>query len=96
MTTTGDAFAYSDVKGPQGRSGIAAGEQSRCQCQGQQWHDPFVSAALKGHNDVMELLLANQADVNARDNNGNTPLKLTGGSWKQGRGGIAAGQQGRC
>jgi ankyrin repeat protein len=31
-------------------------------------------AALFGHRDVVELLLANQADVNAKDNDGWTPL----------------------
>ena len=31
-------------------------------------------AALRGHKDVAELLLANKAEVNAKDNNGETPL----------------------
>jgi cytohesin len=35
---------------------------------------PLHWAARKGHKDVVELLLANKADVNARDNHGSTPL----------------------
>ena len=31
-------------------------------------------AALWGRKDVVELLLANKADVNAKDHNGETPL----------------------
>ena len=30
------------AKWPQGRGGIAAGQQSRCQCQGQRRHDAFA------------------------------------------------------
>ena len=33
-------------------------------------------AAINGHKDVAELLLANKAEVNAKDNNGVTPLHL--------------------
>ncbi|MGP8200312.1 MAG: ankyrin repeat domain-containing protein [Limisphaerales bacterium] len=33
-------------------------------------------AAMKGHKDVVELLLTNKADVNAKNNYGATPLKL--------------------
>jgi ankyrin repeat protein len=35
---------------------------------------PLHWAAENGHRDVAELLLANKADVNAKDNNGYTPL----------------------
>ena len=35
---------------------------------------PLHAAADKGHKVVAELLLANQAEVNARDNDGYTPL----------------------
>nr|HIL75857.1 ankyrin repeat domain-containing protein [Rhodospirillales bacterium] len=31
-------------------------------------------AALKGHKEVVELLLANGANVNAKDDDGKTPL----------------------
>ena len=31
-------------------------------------------AAGRGHKDVVELLLANKAEVNAKDNDGETPL----------------------
>jgi ankyrin repeat protein len=37
---------------------------------------PLHWAAEKGHKGVMELLLANQADINARNNNGRTPMQL--------------------
>ncbi len=37
---------------------------------------PLHMAACKGHKDVAELLLANKAEVNAKDNNGVTPLHL--------------------
>jgi len=33
-------------------------------------------AATAGHREVVELLLSNKADVNARDNSGETPLHL--------------------
>ena len=33
-------------------------------------------AALKGHNDIVELLLTNKADVNAKDKDGLSPLLL--------------------
>src|SRR5580704_5644017 len=35
---------------------------------------PLHYAAMRGHKDVVELLLANGADVNAEDNFGETPL----------------------
>jgi len=35
---------------------------------------PLHWAAAGSHKDVAELLLANKADVNAKDDNGNTPL----------------------
>jgi hypothetical protein len=35
---------------------------------------PLHWAAFKGQNDAVRLLLANRADVNARNNNGSTPL----------------------
>ena len=37
---------------------------------------PLHLAALNGHKDVAELLLANKAEVNAKDNHGETPLHL--------------------
>jgi ankyrin repeat protein len=37
---------------------------------------PLHLAAQAGHKDVAELLLANKADVNAKDINGKTPLQL--------------------
>jgi ankyrin repeat protein len=33
-------------------------------------------AAFEGHNEVIEQLLAKGADVNAKDNDGNSPLSL--------------------
>ena len=42
-----------------------------------------------GHKDVAALLLAHEAEVNAKDNNGDTPLHLAAAR-PQGRGGIAA------
>ena len=33
---------------------------------------------LDGHKDVVELLLANKAEVNAKDNHGETPLHYGG------------------
>ena len=36
--------------------------------------DAFALAAHDGHKDMAELLLANKAEVNAKDNNGLTPL----------------------
>ena len=89
---------------------------------------PLHWAASRGHKDVVELLLANKAEVNAKDNERRDAFALggaewatrtwwnccwptrprsmprtrmagrlcTGGAeWPQGRGGIAAGQQGR-
>ncbi len=38
---------------------------------------PLFSAAIGGHKEVVELLLANKADVNAKDDNGQTPLLVT-------------------
>jgi hypothetical protein len=35
---------------------------------------PLHMAALGGHTDIAEFLLANKADINANDNNGQTPL----------------------
>ena len=65
------AFALGGAWWPQRRGGIAAGQQSRCQCQGHNvgW-TPLHWAAVNGHKDVAELLLANKAEVNAKDNNG--------------------------
>ena len=37
---------------------------------------PLHLAAFKGYKDVVELLLANKAEVNAKDNNGQTPLHV--------------------
>ena len=33
---------------------------------------------VSGHKDVAELLLANKAEVNAKDNDGETPLHCSG------------------
>jgi len=41
--------------------------------QGTGW-TPLHWAALEGHKGMAELLLANKADVNAKDNKGYTPL----------------------
>jgi hypothetical protein len=41
---------------------------------------PLHIAAAQGHEDVVALLLANQADVNAKDNAGETPLDLALGT----------------
>jgi hypothetical protein len=38
---------------------------------------PLYWAARLGHKDMAELLLANKADVNAKDNNDDTPLHAT-------------------
>ena len=80
---------------PQGRGELLLAKDSRRQCQEQRRRDAFALAAGKGHKDVAELLLASKAEVNAKDNDGATPLHYGGGLGPQGRGGIAAGQQGR-
>ena len=68
---------------PEGRGGIAAGQQCRRQCQGQQWLDAFARGGVFGRKDVAELLLASNADVNARDKSGETPLRYAAGTgWK--------------
>ena len=59
---------------PQGRGGIPAGQQSRGQRQGQHRQDAFALGGVGGHKSVAELLLANKAEVNAKDDNGKTPL----------------------
>lgn len=43
---------------------------------------PLHWAAARGHKDVVELLVANKIDINAKDNDGETPLNLAG---KQGQ-----------
>ena len=37
---------------------------------------PLICAAWKGHKEIIELLIANGADVNAKDDDGRTPLRL--------------------
>ena len=39
---------------------------------------PLHWAALSGHKDVVELLLASKAEVNAKNNDGQTPLHCGG------------------
>ena len=63
-----DAVALGGGWGPQGRGGIAAGQQSQGQCQGPTTADAFALGGVIGHKDVAELLLANKAEVNAKDN----------------------------
>ena len=40
---------------------------------------PLRFAAEQGHNEIAELLIAGSAEVNAKDNNGKTPLDYTDG-----------------
>ena len=74
-----DAFALRGGLWPQGRGGVAAGQQGRGQCQEQQRRNAFARCGAEGHKDVAELLLANKAEVNAKNNNGLTPLHCGGG-----------------
>jgi len=42
---------------------------------------PLHMAAYNGYRDVAELLVADGADVNARDNHNWTPLPMTAANW---------------
>ena len=66
---------WAAANGPQGRGGIAAGQQSRCQCQEQRRLDAFARGGASGYKGVVEVLLAGKADVNATDYDGHTPLR---------------------
>ena len=62
---------------PQGRGGIAAGQQSRGQCQRLTTAGRLCTRRrLAATRTWSELLLASKAEVNARDNQGMTPLHL--------------------
>ena len=56
---------------------------------------PMHWAASMGHNDVVELLLANKAEVNVKEDAGRTPLHLAAFKGHQRRGAIATGEQSR-
>jgi cytohesin len=45
---------------------------------------PLQLAVENGHKDVVELLLANDADVNAKDDDGWTPLRYAAGDGQKG------------
>ena len=52
---------------------------------------PLHCGARYDHKNVAELLLANRADINAKNNGGFTPLARCGGLWLQGRCGTITG-----
>ena len=62
------------ARGPQGRGGIAAGQQGRSQCQGQQRRDTFALGGGIWPQGRGGIATGQQAEVNAKDNNGRTPL----------------------
>jgi ankyrin repeat protein len=44
---------------------------------------PLHLAAFYDHQDMVELLLANKADINAKNNKGETPLRVAADKGKQ-------------
>ena len=90
-----DAFVPGGGKWPQGRGGIAAGQQSRRQCKGRQGLDVFAQGGdsrPQGHGGIAA---GQQSRRQCQGQQRGDAFAPGGGEWPQGRGGIAAGQQSR-
>ena len=55
---------------------LPRGQRGGCQCQEQRRLDPSSFGGRNGHRDVCAFLVDKRADVNAKNNDGKTPLQL--------------------